>query len=123
MFDVGFFELAIILVVALLVVGPDRLPGLARTVGLWVGKARYYVSAVKAEVDREIRNDEIKRQTGIDSLEKMLGESLDLDGPKPDYLVKSPDSESSKTAESAQPAQSPKPTTTQPKKPATDDPS
>lgn len=61
MFDIGFWELALILVVALIVVGPERLPGLARTVGLWVGKARRFVASVKADIDRELQAEEIKK--------------------------------------------------------------
>ncbi|SCZ60977.1 Sec-independent protein translocase protein TatB [Thiohalomonas denitrificans] len=61
MFDIGFWELALIGVVALLVVGPERLPALARTAGIWVGKARRFVSSVKADVEKEIRADELKR--------------------------------------------------------------
>ena len=58
MFDVGFWELAIIAVIALLVIGPDRLPKAARTAGLWVGKARRMVTDVKADIDREIRESD-----------------------------------------------------------------
>jgi sec-independent protein translocase protein TatB len=60
MFDIGFWELALIGVVALLVVGPDRLPALARTVGLWVGRIRRYVSTVRDDIEREIQADELK---------------------------------------------------------------
>jgi len=61
MFDIGFWELAVVGVVALLVVGPERLPGLARTTGMWVGRARRFVSGVKADIDREIAADELKK--------------------------------------------------------------
>ncbi len=61
MFDVGFWELLLIGVVALLVVGPERLPGLARTTGVWVGKARRLVNSVKADLDREMRTEELKK--------------------------------------------------------------
>lgn len=61
MFDIGFFELAVIGVVALLVIGPERLPQVARTTGLWVGRIRRFVSNVKADIDREIKADELKR--------------------------------------------------------------
>ena len=61
MFDVGFWELLLIGVVALLVVGPERLPGLARTAGVWVGKARRLVNSVKADIDREMRTEELKK--------------------------------------------------------------
>jgi sec-independent protein translocase protein TatB len=60
MFDIGFWELALIGVMALLVVGPDRLPALARTVGLWVGRIRRYVSTVRDDIEREIQADELK---------------------------------------------------------------
>lgn len=61
MFDVGFFELLLIGVVALLVIGPERLPVVARKAGMWVGRARRFVSQVKRDIDQEIQNDEYKR--------------------------------------------------------------
>lgn len=61
MFDVGFSELMLIAVVALVVLGPQRLPGAARTVGVLLRKARSSFETVKAEVEREIRADELKR--------------------------------------------------------------
>ena len=61
MFDIGFWEILLIFVVALIVVGPERLPGLARTAGLWVGKARRIVAEMKSEVERELQMDELKR--------------------------------------------------------------
>ena len=61
MFDVGFWELVIIGLVALLVVGPERLPKLARTLGLWLGKGRRFLGSVKADIDRELRAEELKR--------------------------------------------------------------
>ena len=51
MFDISFWELVIIMIVALLVVGPERLPRVARTIGLWVGKAQSFVRTVKADID------------------------------------------------------------------------
>ncbi|RLA31441.1 MAG: twin-arginine translocase subunit TatB [Gammaproteobacteria bacterium] len=60
MFDVGFWELAIIMIVALLVIGPERLPRVARTVGLWLGRARSAFNNVKADIDRELRAEELK---------------------------------------------------------------
>lgn len=48
-------------VVALLVVGPERLPGLARTAGAWVGRARSFIGNVKADIDRELKAEELKR--------------------------------------------------------------
>lgn len=53
MFDAGFWELLVIGVLALIVVGPERLPRLARTVGLWVGRARHAFYSVRDEIERE----------------------------------------------------------------------
>ena len=64
MFDIGFWELTIIGIVALLVIGPERLPRVARTAGLWVGRARRFVSSVKADIDRELAADELKKALG-----------------------------------------------------------
>lgn len=61
MFDIGVWELALIGVITLIVVGPERLPRLARTGGLWFGKARRFISSVKADIDKELRAEELKR--------------------------------------------------------------
>lgn len=61
MFDVGFSELVLIAVVALLVLGPERLPGAARTVGALLRRARASFESVKSEVERELRDEELKR--------------------------------------------------------------
>ena len=61
MFDIGFWELVIIGLVALLVVGPERLPKLAYTAGKWLGKGRAMMHTIKAEIDREIHAEELKR--------------------------------------------------------------
>ena len=61
MFDVGFSELLVIAVVALLVLGPERLPKAARFAGLWVRKARAQWNSVKAEFERDLADDDLKR--------------------------------------------------------------
>ncbi len=61
MFDVGFLELLLIGVVALLVLGPERLPRAARTAGKWIGRGRRFVGSVKADIDREIKADELRQ--------------------------------------------------------------
>lgn len=61
MFDFSFGELAIIGAVALVVLGPERLPKVARTVGEWAGKAQRYVSQVKADINREMELAELKK--------------------------------------------------------------
>ncbi|MGC1333464.1 Sec-independent protein translocase protein TatB [Pseudomonas sp.] len=62
MFGISFSELLLVGLVALLVLGPERLPGAARTAGLWVGRLKRSFNAIKAEVEREIGADEIRRQ-------------------------------------------------------------
>ncbi len=61
MFDIGFAELLLVSVVGLLVLGPERLPGAIRTVSLYLGKMRRSFNNVRAEIEREINADELKR--------------------------------------------------------------
>jgi sec-independent protein translocase protein TatB len=61
MFDIGFSELVVIGVVALIVIGPERLPKVARTAGHLYGRLQRYVSTVKSDISREIQLDEIRR--------------------------------------------------------------
>jgi sec-independent protein translocase protein TatB len=62
MLALSFSELLLVGLVALLVLGPERLPGAARTAGLWVGRLKRSFNAIKQEVEREIGADEIRRQ-------------------------------------------------------------
>jgi len=83
-FDIGFWELFLILILALLVVGPERLPKAARTAGLWFGKARRYVEGVKEEVTSEFDVNELKRmmrnqEVQINELQGKLNETVSLD--------------------------------------------
>ena len=64
MFDVSFTELIVIGIVALVVIGPERLPGVARTLGHLLGRAQRYVNDVKADINREIQLDELKKMQG-----------------------------------------------------------
>ena len=61
MFDVGFWEILLIMVLALVVIGPERLPAAARTLGLWIGKSRRYIEGVKNDVEQEFDVSEFKR--------------------------------------------------------------
>jgi len=61
MFDVGFWEILLILILALVVIGPERLPGAARKAGYFVGKARRYIEGVRSEVESELDVNEFKR--------------------------------------------------------------
>ena len=60
MFDVGFSELIVIALVALIVIGPERLPRVARTVGALLGRAQRYINDVKADIQREVDLEELK---------------------------------------------------------------
>jgi sec-independent protein translocase protein TatB len=61
MFDIGFSELVVIALVALVVLGPERLPKAARLAGLWVRRARAHWYAVKSELEQELAADELRR--------------------------------------------------------------
>src|SRR5471032_148470 len=61
MFDVGFSELLVIGVVGLVVIGPERMPGVARTAGALFGRAQRYINALKADIETEVDLEEFKR--------------------------------------------------------------
>jgi len=61
MFDIGFSELLVIGIVALIVIGPERLPRVARMIGHLMGRMQRYVADVKADIDREIELDELRK--------------------------------------------------------------
>jgi len=61
MFDIGFTELMVIALVALIVIGPERLPRVARTLGHLAGRLQRYVSDVKADINREVELDELRK--------------------------------------------------------------
>jgi len=60
-FDIGFWELVVIAVVALVVVGPEKLPKLARVCGLWIGRANASLQAVKKDIAKELRAEELQQ--------------------------------------------------------------
>ena len=70
MFDIGFAELVIIGIVALLVIGPERLPGAVRTASLWINRIRRGFNEIKAEVQQELHNDSVMQEL------KKTGEQL-----------------------------------------------
>lgn len=91
MFDIGFWELTLIAVVALLVIGPERLPEVARKAGMWVGRMRRFVTNVKADIDRELRQEELRkaleRNAGLDEIKQIMNTDAfvleEEDRPKP----------------------------------------
>lgn len=82
MFDIGFWELAVVGVVALLVIGPERLPAVARTIGLWVGKARRFVSSVQSDISREMNKSEqlarlLEEQSKLKEMHEIIEQTVD----------------------------------------------
>ncbi len=82
MFDISFAEMLIIFIVALIVIGPERLPRVARTMGHLLGRARRYVDNVKSDIQHEIELDELKRlknsvQETTHSIEQSLKQEFD----------------------------------------------
>jgi sec-independent protein translocase protein TatB len=80
MFDLGFWELVLIGVIALMVVGPDRLPSLAKQAGTWIGNTKRFVNSVRADLERELQSEELKRllndqQNEIKQLKGMISET------------------------------------------------
>ena len=59
MFDIGFSEMIVIALIALIVLGPARLPEVARSAGRWVGKVRRFVENVKRDIDQEIKDEDL----------------------------------------------------------------
>ena len=69
MFDIGFSELVMIGLVSLIVIGPERLPKVARIVGYWIGKSRSMLASVNAEIHQEFQQEELRQ---------VLKEQMDL---------------------------------------------
>ena len=102
MFDIGVTEIFLIGVVALIVSGPERLPRVAKTVGLLFGRMQRYVSEVKADISREIELDELRKlqstmQDAARSIEQSVGSQVSFI----DSEVKQAGSEVQKQVESA----------------------
>jgi len=72
MFDIGFSEILLCAIVALLVLGPEKLPGAVRTASLWIGRFRRTFNDVKTEIEREIGTEDIRRQLHNEQVMKKL---------------------------------------------------
>jgi sec-independent protein translocase protein TatB len=80
MFDIGFSELIVLAIVALLVIGPERLPKVARTLGVMLGRMQRYVNDVKSDIQREMELDELKKlQTTIEDSAREIETSVSQD--------------------------------------------
>ncbi|MBL6689909.1 MAG: twin-arginine translocase subunit TatB [Pseudomonadales bacterium] len=75
MFDIGFPELVMISIVALLVIGPEKLPETIRTISLWVGRLQRSFTNIRREIENEIGADEIRAQLHNESIMKDLEEA------------------------------------------------
>lgn len=69
MFDAGFLEMMVIGVIALLIVGPERLPGVARKAGAFIARAKAFVSTTRADIEKELRAEEMKSMLSKQSAE------------------------------------------------------
>ncbi|NWO05282.1 MAG: twin-arginine translocase subunit TatB [Alteromonadaceae bacterium] len=82
MFDIGFVELLICGVIALLILGPERLPRAARAAGRWVGGAKRMASQFSSELDRQLKADELREElrkagdVGLEDVEKTIRDAL-----------------------------------------------
>lgn len=88
MFDMGFFELVLVFVIGLLVLGPERLPGVVRSVGLWVGRARSAFNNLRYELEREAHNEDMKKKFN-DHLQKLGLDENTLSGHDPSAQTQS----------------------------------
>ncbi|WP_227519430.1 Sec-independent protein translocase protein TatB [Marinobacter sp. ANT_B65] len=101
MFDIGFLELLICGVIALLVLGPERLPTAARAAGRWVGGARRMVSQFTSELDNQLKAEEFRKElrkagdVGLDDVQKTVRGALD-EAKKYEHMIMSDKSETDK---------------------------
>ena len=82
MFESSFLEMLVIGIVALLVIGPERLPPVARTIGRWIGKIRRFVATTRADIERELHTEELrdmlyKQEEEMRNLRIMMQEKTD----------------------------------------------
>ena len=75
MFDIGFPELVVVSVVALLVIGPEKLPETVRTMSLWIGRIQRSFASIRQEIESEIGADEIRQQLHNESIMEALEET------------------------------------------------
>ena len=82
MFDVGFWELCLVGLVSLLVIGPEKLPKAARVAGFWLGKTRNMLASAKAEMQQELQAEEmrqiLKEQAGGEEIKTLIEDRSDV---------------------------------------------
>jgi sec-independent protein translocase protein TatB len=114
MFDMGFLELLLIGVVGLLVLGPERLPKAARTLGLWIGKIKRSVSGMQREINSQLEAEELRQK--LNEQQKKLDDSLNTVKHDVESIA-----EPEKPAAPKSSTSSPSPDKTPAKKPANND--
>lgn len=113
MFDISFMEILVISIVALIVIGPERLPTVARTVGHLYGRCRNFVYSVRTDIHNEMRMEELKKmqssvqetvqsvedsvQQGVDQLKTTLNNVKTEENPPPGLSASQPRAESQQT--------------------------
>ena len=108
MFDVGFSEIVVIGVVALIVIGPERLPKAARTMGLLFGRLQRYVSDVKADISREMELDELRKlQKQVQGAAQELKTSVEAAAQDVHQGVRNVEAQLNANATDAAPAEAP----------------
>jgi sec-independent protein translocase protein TatB len=94
MFDIGFVELLICGIIALLILGPERLPTAARAAGRWVGGARRMMQQFSTELDRQLKADELREElrkagdVGLEDVEKTVKDALD-EAKRQEHMIRS----------------------------------
>ena len=78
MFDFGFWEIAIIGIITLIVVGPEKMPAIARKAGLYFGKLNRFFNKVKSDINEELRMDEIKNEISMDEEKIIVSEVTEV---------------------------------------------
>ncbi|TXR54796.1 Sec-independent protein translocase protein TatB [Reinekea thalattae] len=77
MFDVGFMELLLLAIIGVVVIGPERLPGVARTVGKYVGQGRRFIHSIQRQIEQEVKIDELNKQIIAEDEQPMSQADLD----------------------------------------------
>ncbi|CAC9434675.1 Sec-independent protein translocase protein TatB [bacterium endosymbiont of Bathymodiolus sp. 5 South] len=77
MFDIGFWEFALIGVITLIVVGPERMPAIAKTAGHYIGKAKRFVAKVQEDIGDEIEADKLKEHLNLEDKDANIIEIFD----------------------------------------------
>lgn len=86
MFDIGFGELLLLAIVALIVVGPERLPKLVRVTGLWIGRANASIQSIRSEISQELRAEELKQALNKTIETPDLGDTFSVDSAEKSIL-------------------------------------